>query len=166
MNTNTEELNKCAKPCKRSENFKPLVVTMRFHILMNTSAPPFIHLYCCDFRPFISAGNSAGEVTSSKRIVYPTSPPMGLPISSATRFATDMAAKKAALPARTRMARWLRHFWPAPLGIDGRERDPFGREPRRMHQHRRARRADRDRAQHQHPAGSDLPARGGRGQHD
>lgn len=29
------------------------------------------------------------------------------------------------LPARVRIARWLRHFWPAPLGIDGRERVRF-----------------------------------------
>lgn len=29
------------------------------------------------------------------------------------------------LPARVRLARWMRHFWPAPLGINGRERLRF-----------------------------------------
>jgi CBS domain-containing membrane protein len=29
------------------------------------------------------------------------------------------------LPARVRILRWLRHFWPAPLDIDGRERLRF-----------------------------------------
>lgn len=34
-------------------------------------------------------------------------------------------SSSAVLPARVRLIRWLRHFWPAPLGIDGRERLRF-----------------------------------------
>ncbi|WP_298212289.1 HPP family protein [Acidovorax sp.] len=34
-------------------------------------------------------------------------------------------SSSAALPVRVRLVRWLRHFWPAPLGIDGRERLRF-----------------------------------------
>ena len=36
----------------------------------------------------------SGEVTSSKRIAYPTSSPSRHPTSSATRLATDMAATR------------------------------------------------------------------------
>lgn len=57
-------------------------------------------------------------------------PPPSIPPSPAPAPTPDPASSPtpraaARLPARVRTVRWLRHFWPAPLGIDGRERLRF-----------------------------------------
>ncbi len=46
------------------------------------------------------------------------------PIASCP-FITPPSSSSTSQSMRVRLARWLRHFWPAPLGIDGRERLRF-----------------------------------------
>lgn len=48
-----------------------------------------------------------------------------MPFSSSSSSTSSSSSSSSLQSARLRVARWLRHFWPAPLGIDGRERLRF-----------------------------------------
>lgn len=47
------------------------------------------------------------------------------PSESMPRFTSSTSSSSASISLHGRLVRWLRHFWPAPLGIDGRERLRF-----------------------------------------
>ncbi|WP_082608321.1 HPP family protein [Acidovorax sp. Root219] len=55
----------------------------------------------------------------------PSSPIPPSPAQEPDPVSSSSPRAAARLPPRARIVRWLRHFWPAPLGIDGRERLRF-----------------------------------------
>ena len=65
MLTKTALFIKCMMPCHLTAMDLLLFITFQ-KCFLAVSAPPFVHLYCCDFKALITGGSSAGEFTFSR----------------------------------------------------------------------------------------------------